>query len=239
VPDTLNQHRPLSHVSTAPDLPTLDPSRLVTLPGEYLKGLLAQQGTQAARWHARLVGARRRTRSRELSEIPPYQFLAEGGRLPNGRLSAERSQSVFLASLLYAAIGLVEELAGGRNRKSRRCDFRRYVAFTWLTRRQADGAERTELLGWIAQLEFVIATRCRRPDLCLWLDIPPHRPAIDRPQIAFATIPTIPPICRIGLHSSSSGHVRFLICILARTQPLEACFVRAGRAIANGREIEA
>lgn len=133
------------------------------------------KGTQAARLQARLLAQGYRT---QLVSFPRYRETHFGQKVAdflNGRFGQLNEVNPFLASLLYA--GDRFESKGWLTEAIANHDvviFDRYVPSNMAHQAsKLDGAERSELIAWIEQLEFGVY-ELPRPDLCVLLDIPPH-----------------------------------------------------------------
>lgn len=133
------------------------------------------KGTQAARLQARLLAHGCRT---ELVSFPRYRETHFGHKVAdflNGRFGQLNEVNPFLASLLYAGDRFeskrwLAEAIGNHDVVI----FDRYVPSNMAHQAsKLDGAERTELIAWIEQLEFGIY-ELPRPHLCILLDIPPQ-----------------------------------------------------------------
>lgn len=133
------------------------------------------KGTQAARLQARL---RARALKVELVSFPRYRETHFGHKVAdflNGRFGELHQVNPFLASLLYAgdrfeSRGWLEQLIAENDIVI----LDRYVPSNMAHQAsKLEGAERTELIQWIATIEFEVY-KLPRPDLCILLDIPPR-----------------------------------------------------------------
>lgn len=131
------------------------------------------KGTQAARLQARLLAQGYRS---QLVSFPRYKETHFGRKVAdflNGRFGQLNEVNPFLASLLYAG-----DRFESKSWLAEAIDnheiviFDRYVPSNMAHQAsKLEGAERTELMAWIEQLEFGIY-ELPRPDLCVLLDIP-------------------------------------------------------------------
>ena len=218
MPDTLHQHGRY-HVRHSLTYRLLESSRLVTLLVN-IEGIDGSgKGTQAARLQARLVAQGCRT---ELVSFPRYRQTHFGQKVAdflNGRFGQLNEVNPFLASLLYAG-----DRFESKNWLADAIDnhdvviFDRYVASNMAHQAsKLDGAERTELIGWIEQLEFGIY-ELPRPDLCVLLDIPPQIAQ----QLIARKAPRDYTEQAADLQESDSNHLertRQVYLELARTRP--------------------
>jgi dTMP kinase len=134
------------------------------------------KGTQAARLHARLLAAGRRS---ALLSFPRYQQTMFGrkiGDFLNGQFGSLDAVHPLLASLLFAgdrfeSRDLIQQAIATHDVVV--CD--RYVASNVAHQgAKLAGAERRDLIDWIEHLEYAIY-QLPRANLTLYLDIPVDR----------------------------------------------------------------